>query len=257
MKIKLLVYLFVGFLTISPNVVSAGILPSAETIFGKDLAEKIFGKKENKKENVDNSLGTEKQKKKIQILPSAETIFGKDLADKIFGKNDNQKVKRDDKVSKEQEKINKMIAKQYSNNDISFYTGQFDISDEIGDDKTNLIGFEHKNPNLLRETFLGKFSPITGAFLTGKGSSYLYTGVEGQYNIGPVKILPSFSPGYYQKGDGKDLGDVLEFKSEIKIGFDILENSKIGYSYSHISNNDWGDVNPGTDNQSITFSKRF
>ena len=49
MKIKLLVYLFVGFLTISPNVVSAGILPSAETIFGKDLAEKIFGKKENKK----------------------------------------------------------------------------------------------------------------------------------------------------------------------------------------------------------------
>ena len=67
MKIKLLVYLFVGFLTISPNVVSAGILPSAETIFGKDLAEKIFGKKENKKENLDNSLGTEKKKKKFKF----------------------------------------------------------------------------------------------------------------------------------------------------------------------------------------------
>ena len=41
------------------------------------------------------------------------------------------------------------------------------------------------------------------------------------------------------------------------IGFDIFENSKLGYSYSHISNNDWGDSNPGTDNQQITFSKNF
>ena len=53
------------------------------------------------------------------------------------------------------------------------------------------------------------------------------------------------------------MGSVLEFKSEIKIGFDIFENSKIGYSYSHISNNDWGESNPGTDNQQITFSKTF
>ena len=35
------------------------------------------------------------------------------------------------------------------------------------------------------------------------------------------------------------------------------KNTNIGYSYSHISNNDWGSVNPGVDNQSITFSKNF
>ena len=93
--------------------------------------------------------------------------------------------------------------------------------------------------------------------MTGKSSVYLYTGIEGQYGIGPLKILPSFAPGYYEKGDGKDLGDVLEFKSEIKFGLDIFENSKLSYSYSHISNNDWGTTNPGTDNQQITFSKNF
>ena len=38
---------------------------------------------------------------------------------------------------------------------------------------------------------------------------------------------------------------------------DIFKNSKISYSYSHISNNDWGETNPGTDNQQITFSKNF
>ena len=99
--------------------------------------------------------------------------------------------------------------------------------------------------------------PVTGGFITGDSSVYLYTGVEGQYGLGPLKILPSFAPGYYEKGDGKDLGSVLEFKSEIKVGLDIFENSKLSYSYSHLSNNDWGNTNPGTDNQQITFSKNF
>jgi len=144
-----------------------------------------------------------------------------------------------------------------NNKNLTFYTGQFDIKDEVGDDETSLIGLEHKNPNLFRNTFLGKLSPVTGAFVTGKGASYFYTGVEAQYNLGPVKILPSFTPGYYNQGDGKNLGDPLEFKSEIKLGFDIFKDSKIGYSYSHISNNNWGSTNPGSDNQSITFSKKF
>jgi|TARA_Y100001958_G_C21070642_1_gene430247 hypothetical protein len=141
--------------------------------------------------------------------------------------------------------------------DISIYTGTFDIIDKEGDDQTSLIGLEHRNSDLFRNTFLGKFKPLTGIFMTGNSSVYLYTGVEGQYDIGPLKILPSFSPGLYEKGDGKDLGSVLEFKSEIKIGLDIFENSKIGYSYSHISNNNWGEINPGTDNQQITFSRAF
>ena len=143
------------------------------------------------------------------------------------------------------------------NEEILFYTGTFDVIDKEGDDQTSLFGIEHKNPNLFRDTFLGKFSPVSGGFMTGDNSVYMYTGIEGQYGIGKLKILPSFTPGYYEKGNGKDLGSALEFKSEIKLGIDIFENSKIGYSYSHISNNDWGETNPGTDNQQITFSKNF
>ena len=146
---------------------------------------------------------------------------------------------------------------EQNKSDISFYAGQFDVIDEEGDDQTSLIGIEHRNEDLFRNTFLGKISPVSGMFTTGKNSLYFYTGVEAQYNIGPLKLTPSFTPGYYEKGNGKDLGSALEFKSEINIGFDIFENSKIGYSYSHISNNNWGDINPGTDNQQITFSKNF
>ena len=128
-----------------------------------------------------------------------------------------------------------------NDNNVSAYAGTFDIIDKEGDDKTKLVGIEHKNENLFRDTWIGRFSPTTGAFVTKKSSIYLYTGVEADY----------------EAGDGKDLGSALEFKSEIKIGLDLFENSNLGYSYSHISNNDWGDKNPGTDNQSITFSKNF
>ena len=82
------------------------------------------------------------------------------------------------------------------NNEVSFYTGTFDLIDKEGDDKTSLFGIEHKNPNLFRNTFLGKFSPVSGGFMTGDSSVYLYTGIEGQYAVGPLKILPSFAPGY-------------------------------------------------------------
>ena len=78
------------------------------------------------------------------------------------------------------------------NNDMSFYIGTFDVIDKEGDDKATLFGVEHKNSELFRNTALGKFSPISGGFMTGDSSVYLYTGVEGQYGIGKLKILPSF-----------------------------------------------------------------
>ena len=158
-------------------------------------------------------------------------------------------------------KKNKSSSQKTKTNDveqnISFYTGTFDTIDKEGDEKTSLMGIEHKNENLFRDTLLGRFSPTTGGFVTRKSSVYLYSGIEADYNLGPINISPSFAPGYYEAGDGKNLGSALEFKSEVKIGVDLFKNSNLGYSYSHISNNEWGDTNPGTDNQSVTFSKKF
>ena len=146
-----------------------------------------------------------------------------------------------------------------SDTEYNFYVGTFDTIDKEGDEKATMYGFEHNNSILFRNTFIGRFSPISGGFITDKNSIYLYTGVQAQYAIGPLKILPSFAPGYYDAGDGKDLGSALEFKSEIKIAFDVLENTQVGFSYSHISNNEWGEggKNPGVDNKTISFSKNF
>ena len=152
--------------------------------------------------------------------------------------------------------INADELKPSDGHQLNFFSGVWDINNDL-DKSSELFGIQHSNENLFRDTFLGKFSPVTGMFMTGKGATYIYTGIEAQYGIGPIKILPSFTPGFYEKGSGKDLGDVIEFKTELKFGVDIFKDSKIGYSYSHISNNDWGTTNPGSDNQSITFSKKF
>ena len=209
--------------------------------------------KKNKNIKVNEQNNAKEDKEAVNVSNDPDCKWGIFNPPKCKGKDSRYK---NNKTILLEETKNKKISNK-GNNDISLYTGTFDVIDKEGDDKTSLLGIEHKNPNLFRNTILGKFSPVSGAFMTGNSSVYLYTGIEGQYGIGPLKILPSFTPGYYEKGDGKDLGSVLEFKSEIKIGFDIFENSQIGYSYSHISNNEWGERNPGTDNQQITFSKNF
>ena len=139
----------------------------------------------------------------------------------------------------------------------TFYSGTFDTIDKEGDDKATLYGLEHNNPILFKDTFIGRFSPITGGFITDKDSIFIYTGVQVQYEIGPLKITPSFAPGYYERGNGKDLGMALEFQSKIRLSFDFFKNTKIGYSYSHVSNNDWGTINPGVNNETFSFTKSF
>ena len=128
------------------------------------------------------------------------------------------------------------------NTEFSVYTGMFDFSDD--GKKSTLIGFQHQNENLNRDTFLGNLSPITGALITADNAAYVYTGVEAQYKIGSLNFNPSFAPGLYHEGDGKDLGHVLEFKTELQISLDMTESSQFGFSYNHLSNASLGSKNP-------------
>ncbi len=141
------------------------------------------------------------------------------------------------------------------NTEFSFYIGMFDFSDD--GKKSNLIGFEHQNKNLNRDTFLGNLSPITGMLITADNAGYLYTGLEAQYKIGSINFTPSFTPGLYHEGDGKDLGHILEFKSELQFSLELSGNSQLGFSYNHISNASLGDKNPGANSYMFNFSKNF
>ena len=141
------------------------------------------------------------------------------------------------------------------NTELSFYSGMFDFSDD--GKKSTLIGFEHQNENLNRDTFLGNLSPLTGALITGDNAGYFYTGVQAQYRLGSLNFTPSFTPGLYHEGDGKDLGHLIEFKSELQISLDLSKTSELGFSYNHISNASLGDKNPGANSYMFNFIKKF
>jgi len=110
---------------------------------------------------------------------------------------------------------------------------------------------------LFRKSFLGKLSPITGVFLTEKSALYLYSGVQAEYELGFLTITPSFAPGYYNYGSGKDLGYPLEFKSEVQISLNLSDSSHLGMSYNHISNASLGNKNPGANSYMFNYLKQF
>ena len=147
------------------------------------------------------------------------------------------------------------IKKLPSEHEYNFYSGLFDFSDK--GKKSTIIGLQHQNENLTRESFLGTLSPVTGAMITTDNAAYFYTGIQAQYKIGKVNLTPSFTPGIYEQGDGKDLGHLIEFKSEIQISLDLSNTSELGFSYNHISNASLGDKNPGANSYMFNFFKNF
>ena len=151
-------------------------------------------------------------------------------------------------LSEEKNKIN-------SDHQYNFFIGNFDFSD---DKKAALLfGFQHQNESLERDTFLGNVSPITGGFITENSAAYIYSGIVWNFKMGPIEFTPSFAPGLYHQGDGKDLGHVLEFKTEVQLSYNSSENTSFGASYNHVSNASLGDKNPGANSYMLNFLKKF
>ena len=140
-------------------------------------------------------------------------------------------------------------------NEFNLFSGMFDFSD--GKQKAGVLGVQHQNESLFRNSLLGKLSPITGGFLTENSAAYLYTGIQAEYELGFLTITPSFAPGYYHEGNGKDLGSPLEFKSEVQMTFNLSDTTHIGMSYNHISNASLGDKNPGANSYMFNLLKQF
>ena len=138
---------------------------------------------------------------------------------------------------------------------INVFTGNFDFSDDK--QKAILVGFQHQNENLYRDTLIGNVSPTTGGFITENSAAYIYTGIEWNVEMGKLTFTPSFAPGLYHEGDGKDLGHVLEFKSEVQLSYAASDKTSFGVSYNHVSNASLGDKNPGANSYMFNFIKNF
>jgi len=103
--------------------------------------------------------------------------------------------------------------------------------------------------------------PFVGIELTSDSSTYVLGGIYLEDNLGSLFLgketnfifTPSFGAGYYDDGDGKKLGNNIEFRTTLEVSYQLESQNRIGLSFGHISNANIGDKNPGVEILSLSY----
>ena len=135
----------------------------------------------------------------------------------------------------------------------SFSLGQFDVNDTVDSSE---LRFEYLyGNNFLKNNY--DLKPFLGVMRNGDNGKYIYSGLRKDIDISEKWFFtPSFAMGYYDRGDSKDLGYNLEFRSQIEFSYKLKSN-RIGFNLNHISNASIGDTNPGTESATISLIRPF
>ena len=107
--------------------------------------------------------------------------------------------------------------------------------------------------------------PFVGFETTSDSALYLLSGIYLEDNIGTLFtgetsnsiVTPSFGVGVYDDGDGKKLGNSIEFRTTLEFSYQLKNNNRIGFSFGHISNANLGDKNPGVEIISLSYQVAY
>ena len=140
---------------------------------------------------------------------------------------------------------NERVAAQVALNEtpavISGGVGWYDIYD--GDDEAVDFRLEYRHG----EDFLF-LKPFGGLAVNTDGSVWGGVGVLVDITFfDSVVLTGSFAPGLWAEGDGKDLGHVVEFRSQVELGYQFDNASRLSVAFSHLSNASLDDENPGVE----------
>ncbi len=107
--------------------------------------------------------------------------------------------------------------------------------------------------------------PFAGIEFTSDSASYFLAGIYLDDNLGQLftgqrnKYLftPSFGAGYYNDGSGKKLGNDIQFRTAFELSYELNNRNRVGISFSHISNANLGNKNPGVEVLSLSYQIPF
>ena len=103
--------------------------------------------------------------------------------------------------------------------------------------------------------------PFFGVEYTNDSASYFLTGIYFEDNLGELfegdkskfYFTPSFGAGIYDDASGKKLGNDLQFRTALEVSYELKNKNRVGISFSHISNANLGDKNPGVEILSFSY----
>lgn len=91
-----------------------------------------------------------------------------------------------------------------------------------------------------------EFRPLAGIMSNMWKSVYIYAGINFDLLFADhILIAPGFAAGYYGRGDGKNLGYPIEFRSGIELAWQFSDWRRIGVHFYHLSNASLSRRNPG------------
>ena len=101
----------------------------------------------------------------------------------------------------------------------------------------------------------GPFHPLAGALVTTDGGVFAYAGFGSDIPLGRFAVLrPSFGPGFYRRGTGKELGAYLNFRTAVEIAFRLGAGRRLALEMDHVSNAGAAPTNRGAESLLITFA---
>jgi hypothetical protein len=90
--------------------------------------------------------------------------------------------------------------------------------------------------------------PMAGLESGSRLSLYAFGGVAADIMVFQNLILtPSLAVGYYGHGYGKNLGDAVEFRPQVELGYRFSNDVRTSVYYNYMSNWGMGDQNPGAE----------
>ena len=103
--------------------------------------------------------------------------------------------------------------------------------------------------------------PFFGIEYTSDSATYFLSGIYVEDNLGQLfagrksnlYFTPSFGAGIYDDGSGKKLGNDIQFRTSLEVSYEFKNKNRIGISFSHISNANLGDKNPGVEILSLSY----
>ncbi|MCH9613735.1 MAG: hypothetical protein SP1CHLAM54_07440 [Chlamydiia bacterium] len=123
--------------------------------------------------------------------------------------------------------------------------GVFNI---VRGEKWGLAQLEYRGALQIYQRSIVTIRPLIGEMVSFQGSTYTYAGIAFDCAL-PFNFYftPTFSPGIYTKGQGKDLGYPLEYRSSVELSYAFWTGSRIGAQFYHLSNGSFSNKNPGTE----------
>jgi hypothetical protein len=142
--------------------------------------------------------------------------------------------------------------------EIAVGVGDYDVEEHLGDgpvevdlvfrlDQHEMWSWEKQRVVVL---------PAFGALATEKETYYAWVGNSIVISFGKHwELIPELGAGYYEQGDGKNLGGEIEFRSGLAVTYRVNDGLHFGAGFYHLSNAGIYELNPGLN--SLLFTVGF